>query len=358
MSDPLAVIESYGLTTAVGGNTRQSCAALRAGLARFESTDLHLCFPLDGNAEDLEPPMVSRVASLDPYLGGTERLVTLALPALMEAIGTSDLSRPDLDTYGLHLALPASCRPGPEDLLSFPDRLIQRAGLAKPDALTVSRAGHSGFVEAVAEAVRYLRSGRSSVSLVIAVDSLVDRQTLIWLDDADRLKCSRVPDGVMPGEAASVLVLRSRTADHGVGTVESLGLAEEPNPLLEDRPGVGVGLCQAMREAVSALSTPPDPAWAVLDQTGERYRAQEWAYTMTRLHAILGPMRHDWYLADCIGDVGAATGGVATARVLAAHDRGYAPGDRAWILLSSETEGRGALVVGGPQCVKAGKGAA
>jgi len=46
--------------------------------------------------------------------------------------------------------------------------------------------------------------------------------------------------------------------------------------------------------------------------------------------------------------VGAAFGGVAAARVIAAFERGYAPANRVWLIMGSDDGDRGAVIIGRP----------
>ena len=44
----------------------------------------------------------------------------------------------------------------------------------------------------------------------MALDSLIDARALSWLDSRMRLKTSKVTDGLIPGEAACILVVSRR----------------------------------------------------------------------------------------------------------------------------------------------------
>lgn len=348
-----AWITGYGVTTSVGGNTAQSCASMRAGTVRFVKSDRYACAARDPENEPPEEALIVPVAEIDPEARGVDRLVLLSIGALTEAIESARITRNELTGYVLALALPQSGRPGATEFATrFAAELLRRSSLPQPKQIAVSQVGHSGVGELLASVPASL--AEHSMVLLLAVDSLLDRDTLGWLDGADRLKCTRAPEGVLAGEAAAAFLLETprgaeRASRKPLATLDAVGLAVEEAHLRSDRACVGVGLSAAVRAANGALAKSPSPPWVVLDHNGERYRALEWAYVVTRLHAIFREVDPTWYVADSVGDVGAAVGGLATARVLAAYERGYAPAEQAWVLLGSDDGARAAFVLGSPK---------
>lgn len=352
---PGTVVAGFGVTTAVGASTQQSCAALRAGIARFSESDLHLCRGFDPEQEDLEPALVARVPVVDPALEGAERLIALLLPALRDAVRDAAVTPAELATAHVGLVGPPATRPGApvvdEALLS---ELYRRAGAPTPTRVQIVRSGHSGFGEALQAALAGLAAEPQRTALVLCADSLLCHETLVWLDAQDRLKCSRSPEGVVAGEGAAVLVLRGAAVVPAAAapvraSVCAVGVAREENTVLvPERPCTGTGLCEAVRAAAAGLAAGQPNDWVILDHTGERHAALEWGYVIARLHAVFGRLQHSWYVADCIGDTGAAAGGIAAARALAAWQRGYAPAQRAWVLAGSDEGGRAAVVFEAP----------
>jgi hypothetical protein len=64
-----------------------------------------------------------------------------------------------------------------------------------------------------------------------------------------------------------------------------------------------------------------------------------------RLTQQLQGLRRLWHPADCLGDVGAATGGVLMAVLGRSFQRGYAPADRALLWAGNDEGQRTALVL-------------
>jgi 3-oxoacyl-[acyl-carrier-protein] synthase I len=347
-------ITGIGITSALGAGAAQCCAALRAGLSKVAESKRYAIRGTDPNG-DLEPVRAAEVLSVPAAAKLAERLYPLALPALGEAIASAGLSRTALGSATLHVALPGASRPGYGSLADdFAVELCRRGGIAPFVAGTVSRAGHSGVVEAMSAALASLQKRPESAAIVLGVDSLLDKETFKWLDQRDRLKGSRNPEGLAAGEAAVALVIeRTRHAEARSArlraTVDALGTAHEDATIFKpERPNTGNGLTRALRAAVESLGESVSPPWVLTDHNGERHRAQEFGYVVNRVTEVFSELRHTWYAADGVGDTGAAAGGLLIARAAHAFERGYAPGPRALIFTGSDDGGRGVLVIGDP----------
>src|SRR5207247_7451298 len=107
-----------------------------------------------------------------------------------------------------------------------------------------------------------------------------------------------------------------------VGTVK---VEREPTPLGPDHPITA----DALSRAVHATLEAEDPSrlhGVLVDLSGERWRFLEWALAETRFSMRLPAGWRLWHPADCIGDVGAATGLVHVALAVRAFARDYAGG--------------------------------
>lgn len=350
----MPAITGIGVSSALGAGAAQSCAALRAGLSRVAESERFMLKGIDPDG-DLEPLLAAPTPGIDPEARGLDRLVPLALQALGEAIAGAGMRRDELPRVSLHLALPGQSRPSFPGLdESFEKELCRRGGMPRFAQVTVSRAGHSGPVEAIDSGLAFLEKERAGQAMVLAVDSLLDRPTLQWYDARDRLKCSRNPEGLAVGEAAVALVIeRTRHAEERGATlwatIDSTGAGREKATILApERACIGDGMTRALREALSGIGAPPRPAWVLTDHNGERYRALELGYVINRVNEAFPELRHTWYVADGLGDTGAAAGALLAARAAHAFVRGYAPAPQAMILTSSDDGARGVLVLGSP----------
>jgi 3-oxoacyl-[acyl-carrier-protein] synthase-1 len=339
---PLAITGASAIT-AVGTDVAQTCASIRAGIHGARE---HAWFRPEGwDPEwDAPPPLVAApVREVDPALEGPPRLLALLVPALGDLVKAARLRRADLGECALLLALPEADEAVDAWRLSetFVAALCAKTGLAFK-LLRVSRAGRTGGLALLGEAGALIGAREVRSAIVTGVDSYLSGDRLALLDRTHRLKSPRNVDGFVPGEAAAALFVEApgHAAARRVpvlATVTHVGLGDEPQPLRGDRQSSGRGLAEALRAVV-----PERARWVLCDLNGESYRAFEWGVVRARLGASLGDVERLVHPAASLGDVGAATGGVLAACVVAALQRGYAVADEAVLWASGDGAGRAA----------------
>jgi 3-oxoacyl-[acyl-carrier-protein] synthase-1 len=144
--------------------------------------------------------------------------------------------------------------------------------------------------------------------LVGGVDSLLYPSLLDWLEALGRLPSRDDPAGMIPGEGASWVLLRT-ASEWTQGDVLLMGLGEgaESAPWYEGAPAAGDGLTEAIRNASRAAGN--ESARIVMsDLNGEDWRAREWTYAYMRNAAMVGHPLDMRQPASCWGDLGAASG--------------------------------------------------
>jgi 3-oxoacyl-[acyl-carrier-protein] synthase-1 len=238
------------------------------------------------------------VPSLDPEEAGGERLITLALGALRALVRDAELTRDELRSSALLLALPEA---GPDvagwDLArAFAPALLGRAGIDPPARVAVDQSGHGAALVLLEAAARLLHDRKVGRCVLVAVDSYLDAERLTeWDERRGRLRSDRNPDGFLPGEAAVALLFEPPGERRALAAVAPPAFGVEPQPIGGDKNGLN----------------------------GESHRAFEWGLARMRLTPALDEarVRHP---ADCVGDVGAASGALLVG--LAAHllERGRA----------------------------------
>ena len=134
-----------------------------------------------------------------------------------------------------------------------------------------------------------------------------------------------------------------RRAKAPLGLVGQVGLGQEPQIRSSNRESSGRGLSDALRGALAG-GAPSQSHWCLCDLNGQSYRAAEWGVVSGRLAKELATVKRLSHPADCLGDVGAATGGVLIAQALAGFARGYAGADGAILWASSSEHGLRAAV--------------
>jgi 3-oxoacyl-[acyl-carrier-protein] synthase I len=311
LAQPLA-ITSIGARTAVGANAAQTCTSIRAGLSGFREHPFYESLSPDPEWEEGEPLVSAMVPTVDPDLGGVDRLLELAGPAVLDLVSRSGLRRADLGQTALLASLPA-----PDDAVAgwdlgerFIERLASAILLPDPRHVEIERSGRVGAFELVSRAEELLRSGAAQHVLLLASDTFLSEDRAELWDAAGRLRSARNPDGFIPGEAGCAVLLeladraRARSATI-LAQIVSKGSGEESQPFRSDRASTGIGLCRAL---LDCLGDGEKAGWIACDLNGESYSAFEWGLVRVRMHERLEGLARLDHPADCLGDVGAATG--------------------------------------------------
>jgi 3-oxoacyl-[acyl-carrier-protein] synthase-1 len=352
--EPLAVT-GVGACTSVGLSAEQCSASVWAGINRFAEHPTYVAIgKSEANEDDVGPPAVAMVPTLDPELSLPERLMHLLTAAFDDLVENEPLEREMVGTSGFFLALPPEDA-GTESLdldEAFLEEFSERTG-STPFAMTkVSRAGNTGMAELVGEANRHLTAGELERCIVAGVDSYLLGDRLKTLDEAWRLKSPRNLGGFIPGEGATAIMIEAVPGAEARGAamplrIEGLGIHAEPNPVLGEKASSGQGLSEAIRDAVAPKGEGFACDWVIGDLNGEAYKAFEWGTVSVRLHSLFSNLSTLWHPADCVGDLGAATPGLHMMQAYAAFRRGYAPSGDVLMWSSSDNGQRAALLLSG-----------
>lgn len=350
MSAPI-VITALGALTPVGANAEQSNAAIAAGMVRVNEHAYYECAPEDPEWDDTLPLYVSDVPLLDPFTDGSDRLLELAIPALTEVVGKAKFTRRQLERCGFMLALPQADKAiHPLNLpAQFIPELCRRTGLTTFNLWKTTQAGHTGVFTLLPSAIQKLNDGQLDACIVGGVDSHLLEERLNLLDNTWRLRSDRTVDGFIPGEAAAFVLLE--TAAHAsargapiLARLGDLGEGREPETLTSTKQSTGQGLAQAIEQALRPSATPTvETVYASLN--GESYYAFEWGIVLTRLHETLQTMKTLIHPADCVGDVGAATGALLLACAASTLQQQPASAPRSLLWTASDTDHRMALTL-------------
>lgn len=351
-ADPI-VVTGVGAVTAVGAHVEQTCASIRAGVNRFQTHPYYFPQLPDPPLSDPELAMISPVAPFQPK-GLPDRLIDLALSPMKDLIAAAKLRREDFKSTAFLVSLPASDRTqsvsGYEK--AFAGEYFKRLAIVQGPVQKFFQEGHTGVFSALEEGSQLLRSGSIRLCIVAGVDSYLDDESLRRLDAAYRLKSERNVDGFIPGESGVLLLLETleqakRRKAPVLAKIAGLGRSIEKEDIGSEKRSSGHGLVEAidhLDEAEKGLSYP----WVVCDLNGESYRSQEWGNVLCRSAKRFETLKRLWHPADCVGDVGAASGGLFIALASRAFARGYAPAEEALLWCSSDKGQRAACRVGKP----------
>jgi len=137
------------------------------------------------------------------------------------------------------------------------------------------------------------------------------------------------------------------TRTPSLASVRGAASAQEARVLKGDAEVLGHGLTEAVLGAAqSAALRLPDEAIddVYCDINGERYRTDEWAFTMLRASHVVRDATYS-IATSSWGDVGAASGALGCILAARAWARDYAKGPRALVWGSSEGGLRAAVVL-------------
>jgi len=377
MAETDIVISGYGMRTAVGNGSVQTCASVRAGINRFAEWPW---FAPCESPDDEEPSGIVGSA-VTPDLGDedwTVKAQMLLVEPIFEALWQARLFESTaIQSIVLYLATPYIDRcvsqlttdeaSLDEEMPATQTERVEedeplgngseserhyRSFMRKTEAAlreSVQLAGirffpndHAGGGAALAAAMNDIASGKVSAAIVGGVDSLMCSAHLEHLMASGCLKSQMNPLGLIPGEGAAMIVLESRksVAKRGVlalAAIASVELAMESYHIGDDSAITAQSLSKVLRSAVEKAGGAKLFHELIVDLNGQRARFLEWATTETRcMHAF----PRGWKLshpADCLGDVGAAFVPIALGLATRSFERGY--GQSPVLVCSSSVRG-------------------
>lgn len=345
----LASIAAVGALTPIGLNSRQTAFSHRAAATAISESPL--C------NQDGEPISMGYVHTLDEALLGQDRILALAMPALLEIL--DDLA----DTsQALRLEL-SLCLD--EDLAQKSDRGVQisqeiaqtiasrlRARGSDISVRPITR-GPAGPGFALSDICQTLAKGEIDAALLLGVHSDYHPDRIALLERQGRLFSPKNPYAILPGEAsAAVMLMRP-------DTIRRLRLRElcelwsiatgrsKTRPDNDESAFEATALTTALRNLLSPLNGEGKRVgWFLSDLGFESYRFHELQSAMTRLQRFFCEPQTLENPAQRMGYLGAAALPLHIALASEAYARGYAPhpfctciagsdnGERALLLLS------------------------
>ena len=284
---------------------------------------------------------------------GIERLLSLGAPALKEAVTDAGLKAEDLRNANLYLAAGqhAAVVEGTRLASVLAPRLAARVSRKPFQKVHYLPRGSAAVLLALQQASEALRKKLCTHCVIGAVHSWLDTDTLTWLDEKRRLKSPGNVDAFVPGEAAAFLVLETRAnatkrKKEAYAECFSPVAGEEKHTVWVDTPCTAEALSTCLRSVVGELGKRDrKPDVVLCDLNGESYRSTEWSYAMAKVFRDGQPVPPLIHPADCLGDVGAASGGVLVGLAAAAMKKDMVPWETSVIWCSSDNGERAACAV-------------
>lgn len=341
---PRAGIVAIAARTPLGTTAEASAAGVRAGVGRLTEHP----FLIDRVAE---PVRMARDGLLDLDLMGCERVTEMATSVVREIDEKLALRQSGLGGIPLLLGLPED-RPGwgdaeAEIVRSRLDELSENIPLGPVELF---RLGHASALTALETGLSWIESDRAELCIVAGADSYLEPKTLAWLDESRQLATSYHRSGFFPGEGAGAFAIASEKAAERMGldslaVIRSVATATESRLIKTDAVCLGEGLSECVGRALAALAPGETVDGIIGDINGERYRSEEWGFTLLRhAEALVDPTRNE-VPASCWGDQGAASGPLYFVMAVEAGRRGWAQGERYLVWNSSEGGQRAAAVL-------------
>ncbi|MEQ1850442.1 MAG: beta-ketoacyl synthase N-terminal-like domain-containing protein [Chthoniobacteraceae bacterium] len=224
---------------------------------------------------------------------------------------------------------------------------------SKPDLKSSTTTGNSGVAEALDRARQDLSRGECEIAIVGGVDSLLDEDTLSWLEATGRLKTPDMASGLQPGEACGFVVLETQDGAakrnaRTLGRLDAVSFGEQTRPIfLGEQPSRAPVVDLLVRASQTTPWGGQSPNWLIHDLSGETYGATEWGNTLFGLatHSVTLADPKVWFSTPSFGYTGAATGAIQLCVAVQAFARSYSPAKSVALISSSDARMRGCVVL-------------
>lgn len=290
---------------------------------------------------------------LPPDMTNSDRMYQFARAAMEEALQPLMQSQTQGVALPIIMGFPEE-RPGYSTVIG--DQLIRKlatsqSGLFKFSPVMALHEGHAAGLIAIEKAAELIQTGQATWCLAGGADSYLNADTLEWLDDGGQLMSGENRSGFPPGEGAGFLLLASTAAAAKwklpvLAWLIATSTTHEGKRIKTETICIGEGLTAAIQGVVRKLKLPDEKInTAYCDMNGERYRSEEFTFTLLRTQLAFVDAIDNVTPADCWGDVGAASGPLFANLAIASGLRGYARGPRPLLWASSECGKRSATLL-------------
>jgi 3-oxoacyl-[acyl-carrier-protein] synthase-1 len=337
---PMA-IKASGMVTAVGFNSRATCAAIRAGVSGVQKDNIW--DPIAGEYISVGRPRTPQ------WWEGADMLAELAAPAITECLGAlpQGTSQESVPIFVLLSPPDRPCRE-PELGKVVLDGLHHR--LRSTGRITVYGLGRTGILPALREADKLFSQRTATHAIVVGVDTFLRQSVAEAYMEQRRVLTASNSNGFIPGEAACAVLL-APPSDKGDPELRIIACGEgrETGTITSENPLTGNGITQALREALrDARIKMADAHYWLTDQNAEHYKAKECTLAQIRLERRDKPAVvpfQIWHPIEFLGEIGSAIGPCLLGVGLSAAKGQHAPGPVALMSVSEDNGERAAFVL-------------
>jgi 3-oxoacyl-[acyl-carrier-protein] synthase-1 len=343
------VVVASAMATPVGLNTAQSCAAVRAGIGRFEEllwkNKEYRPFVMSAIPDNCLPELTQDISNDSSLTFREKRMIQLAI-----------LIQPEIEKFRSKEKLPL--------ILGFPydikntDKVFHyistqlNLDIDHNQSRFIAKGRTSGLM-AVHSACKLLKKGQTDIVIAGGCDTYKDINLLGFLNTEARLKSEINLDGFIPGEGVCFLCLTTRAKAQKENrdilcVLKAFAAAFEKAHFYSKSHYKGEGLSNTFQSLFDAYNLPKDKITTVYSSmNGESYWIKEWGISYTRFKEKIEDGFKIEHPAEFYGDPGAASGPLMIAQGLTGMQRGYkmAPvlvysssdhGERAAVILTKE----------------------
>lgn len=345
-SKPLSIL-GLGMVSSLASGAVFNASAMRCAYDGFSRTS----FVHPGTRGPLIGATVP-AELLGGQFSGVKKLAKMAYLAIEEAIEPLPTHYEGLIViFCLPDKLPASYFNNETAFQEIIDDVFHQMALGDPHpescALWQQRCG---FISALSMAQNFLYRDNHEYVLIVTLDSYLNQASLghhggSLYGEKDRLLSEKNPDGFIPGEATTAVLLSSPRRNLSSVDIIGVGEAEEVATIgNEDEVLKGIGLSQAInRAAVDAGIEVHESDFRIASVSGESYFFSEASYAQYRTLKKKISAHQLWHPASNVGEVGASIGGAIVVMAYFAFIEEYAPGQTALCHISNDDKRRGAF---------------
>jgi 3-oxoacyl-[acyl-carrier-protein] synthase-1 len=212
--------------------------------------------------------------------------------------------------------------------------------------------GRTAAFQGLQIAHRLLTTNMIEACIIGGVDSYLNEFDLTRFEKSYRILSPSVSRGFIPGEGAAFVAISNQivhTAKAPFVKIWGVGLANEDAEVtvLSDGHPTGKGLQRALETTLQDANIPESSiAFRVSDLNGESYYGIDSMLAMSRFYKTRREHLEIWHPADCVGDIGAASGALLIILASTGIVKGYAPGSIAMCEASSDGGLRAGCILG------------
>jgi 3-oxoacyl-[acyl-carrier-protein] synthase-1 len=345
-SSTTLAIRSAGLCCAVGYNLAAAACAIRANMDHFQQSEFQ--------ANQRDKVLVARLPDTD--LWGQTRLARWIELAIADCL--SGVSALDTTSVPLLWLAPEPERSGGDAdwYAKVFTQAVQQLNKQFHPSSGVLPLGRAGLAGALQQATDLFEQSDCQYVLLVGADTYLNATMINYYLHAERLQVPGNSDGFIPGEAAAAVLLQKLStndlthaempSESNMVHIRGFGIGNEAGRPDGSVPSRAQGLTQAVRTALgNSRLDYAEMEFRIGDQNGEAFFARESANAMTRVAPVGGQKLPLLTLADCLGEVGAATGPAMLAYLSKIMPHDTSPGHHGLLHLAADNGLRCAVVL-------------